>query len=481
MDINYVCRENYAKFNNLKAMKIKLLKNYTNQFKRISGWGKTNFVTVEMASPKTINDITNIIINAQSQSIIARGKGRSYGDAAQLKEGKVLKLNNLKEIYPNYKNQEVTAQSGATIEEILKTIIPQGYFLPVTPGTKNITLGGAIAADVHGKNHHHDGSFGDHIKRIKMINGLGEKITLKPYKEDSGKFNEQFWATIGGMGLTGVIIEATFSIIPIETSFIKEETNRFQRLEDLMQHMIIADNQYKYSVAWIDSMNNNLRGVVTYGNHAQATEIKNKKNKESLSFNPKPITNIPSLIPINLMNKIFIKLFNELWFRKTPKNKKITIQPIEKFFYPLDAIANWNNIYGKDGFIQYQIVVPDEHSKIIKKILMKLKQLNLVSFLPVLKRLGKANKSYLSFPIHGWTLSIDLPANNKRIKKALNEIDKEIQMIGGRIYLAKDSRQSADIFKKTYKSLNHWQTQKKILDPRNIFSSDIATRLKICN
>ncbi len=462
-------------------MNLILKKNYPRKFNKISGWGKTKAVDVEIINPKTIREIQDIIRNSHPKSIIARGAGRSYGDAAQIKKGKVLKLENFKEIFPNYINNEVTAQAGASFEEILRKIIPRGFFLPVTPGTKKITLGGAIAADVHGKNHHRDGSFGDYVKRVILIDGNGKRITLSPYKEDNLEINELFWATIGGMGLTGIIIEATFSIIPIQTSFIKEETNRFTNLDDLMKEMIRLDDQNKYSVAWIDSMNNNFRGILSRGNHATKQEIKKLKDIDYLSFNPHPFTKIPRFIPINLMNRQFVKIFNEWWFRKTPIKIVKRIITIEKFFYPLDAIENWNNIYGVNGFIQYQIIVPETCRYMIRKVLEKLNHINACSFLPVLKRLGKSNKSYLSFPSKGWTLSIDLPANNQKIDKLLEELDQEIIKVGGKLYLAKDARQSDSTFKKTYKSLDTWQKNKKILDPNCIFISDIANRLKICN
>ena len=458
-------------------MKLSLKNNH--QAKSISGWGKSKYVDVEIISPRTIKEIQHIIINSKPNSIIARGTGRSYGDAAQLKEGKVIELKNFKEIFPDFDNNEVTAQAGATLEEILKIIIPKGFFLPVTPGTKKITLGGAIAADVHGKNHHKDGSFGNHVKRISLINGIGKKIILDSKKDDNLEINEQFWATIGGMGLTGIIIDATFSIIPIETAFIQVETTRCRNFDELMIEMIKIDSQY--TVGWIDSMSKNLRGILTSANHAKSQDIINLKGKDKLSFQSKSLTSIPDIIPVNLMSKIAIKIFNEWWFRKYPNKRNKKIVTIDSFFYPLDKINNWNNIYGKNGFIQYQIVVPDEHRSIIKKMLVKLKKINALTFLPILKRLGPGNHSYLSFPISGWTLSVDLPTNNKEIEDVLKEIDKEIANIGGRIYLAKDSRQSESIFKRTYRNFYIWQKQKQLLDPRNIFISDIAKRLNLCN
>ena len=447
--------------------------------KNISGWGKINPVDVDIITPETIEEIKIIINNSKAKSIISRGLGRSYGDAAQIKEGKVLKLNNFKKITPNYQKYEITAQAGATFEEILKVIIPKGFFLPVTPGTKKITLGGAIAADVHGKNHHIDGSFGNYIKRIRLINGSGENIILSPINQNQLENNEKFWATIGGMGLTGIIIDATFSIIPIQTSLIKTEISRHDNLDDLMQKMLEADEKYKYSVAWIDSMNNGLRGILTCGNHITNKDLGNSKDQNYLSFNSKSFTNIPNLIPINLMQRTFIKLFNEFWFRKTSKNISKKLMTIEKFFYPLDAINNWNNIYGRKGFIQYQLFVPEEQKKLIKKILYKLKSINALTFLPVLKRLGAANQGYLSFPSPGWTLSIDLPAPNQKVENVLKEIDKEIAEIGGRFYLAKDSRQSEHIFKKTYPSLDTWKKVQTRLDPQGKFISDMAIRLRI--
>ncbi len=479
MDFNYVFSKNYAELINIKTMKSGKIRKPKKKFKFISGWGKTKPVGVEIISPKTVKEIKDIIITSQPKSIITRGRGRSYGDAAQINKGKVIKLNYFKEIIPNYEQQEITAQAGASIEEILKIIIPKGFFLPVTPGTKKITLGGAIAADVHGKNHYQDGSFGNYIKRIRLINGIGKIITLTPNEENSLSTAELFWATIGGMGLTGIILDATFAIIPIESSLVKVETRRYQNLENLIQDMITAANHYKYTVAWIDSMHDDFRGILSSGNHATKEDLKKYNCKNILSFKPKTLISIPDIIPINCIKKIIIKIFNEIWYRKSPKKRKIELMSIDKFFYPLDKIDKWNNIYGKNGFIQYQIVVPEKNISIIIKVLKKLKKINALSFLPVLKRFSKANKSYLSFPFSGWTLSVDLPANNKKIEMLLDSIDNEIAEIGGKHYLAKDSREKAFIFKKTYTLLSKWRRKQSILDPKQIFMSDLASRLEL--
>ena len=262
---------------------------------------------------------------------------------------------------------ELTVGAGVSFEEILKYIVPLGFFLPVVPGTKFITLGGAIASDVHGKNHHKDGSFGNFLKRVLILNSSSEIIEIGPNHPFSKDEIEMFWATVGGLGLTGIIIEATFSLKKISTSFMKVHTMRFNNIDSMMRKLIETDEEYEYSVAWIDSLNKNIRGILTCANHATENEVKNKKINEKLIYKTKTSFNIHSFFNFNLINNLSIKLFNELWFRRAHKKNKSEIQTISKFFHPLDGLQNWNKLYGENGFYQYQFVVPDESQGLIKK------------------------------------------------------------------------------------------------------------------
>ena len=446
----------------------------------ITGWGLHNPANVNILKPDSIEQLDNIIINSGKNSILARGLGRSYGDAAQIKDKSVFNLLAFDHIYLNKKEGLITAGSGVSIDSLLKKIIPEGFFIPVSPGTRNVTIGGAIASDVHGKNHHLNGSFGNHIKEILLIDGRGNLKKLSSNNSGSEEIKNQFWATIGGMGLTGVIVEATFSLIPIKTSKMLTNTFKHKDLDDVMDAMINTQDNYQYIVAWIDSLSKKNRGVLTVGNHAIESDLlKKDTNKDLLSYHSKSIPSAPSFLPVRLLNKFTVKAFNEIWFRKTPKDKKDEIKSISNFFHPLDSIKNWNKFYGSKGFIQYQFVVPENEYNTIFEILEITKKIRTPSFLTVLKKFGPGNKAFLSFPIKGWTLAIDFPLSLHNLNQTLLKLDEKVLSAGGRIYLAKDSMQSPEMFKRTYHRLNEWKEVRSKMDPNNIFCSDLSKRLNI--
>ena len=440
--------------------------------KTISGWGKTNKVESKIIQPKTIEEVQNLIRSSSTHSLISRGLGRSYGDAAQLKNCAVIDLESFQKFQLFINKGQVRVGAGISFAKLLEKIVPAGFFLPVAPGTKNITVGGAVASDVHGKNHHIDGSFGDHVIEILLIDGYGEIQKLS--RSSNPKL---FWATIGGMGLTGVIIDVTFSLIPINTHLIKVDTIKFNEIDKLMDYMITADKEYKYSVAWIDSLSIKGRGILTCGDHLDLSE--NKISEEELFYKNKQLAKAPSFIPNGILNKFTVRAFNEAWYRKSPKLKKNETQTINQYFYPLDGIDNWNNIYGSQGFIQYQFVVPDNSAPLIKIVLDNLRKNSAPSFLTVLKRFSNSNLAPLSFPKRGWTLAIDIPANIQGIYKTLDDLDEIVASSNGRIYLSKDSRMNSHIFKSTYLGYKEWKEVKNNADPKNIFYSDLARRLKM--
>ena len=442
---------------------------------RISGWGRKNFVKSKLVNFRSKEEIQKFLNQSQDFNCIPRGLGRSYGDAAQLNEEYVFNLNFCNGI--SISGDKVTVGGGVPINQLLEVIIPRGFFLPVSPGSSKVTIGGAIAADVHGKNHHKDGSLGNHIMRILIITGDGKIKELKPTKDKDNKIDDRFWATVGGMGLTGIILEATISLIKVETAFMKVDTMIFNDLNSLMDLMSSKDKEYSYSVAWIDSLHKKYRGVLTCGEHAKTKDLQNI-DKDFLSYDPKSIGSATNLIPNGILNKLTVKAFNEIWFRKS-SSLNGNIQTISEFFHPLDGVSNWNRIYGRKGFYQYQFVVPYENKYFIFKVLDTLKKFSAYSFLTVLKRFGDKNNAFLSFPKPGWTLALDLPASNQDLLKVLEELDNELASLGGRIYLAKDTRQTAEIFKKTYLSYEKWKKVKTYMDPKNIFESDLSRRLEL--
>jgi decaprenylphospho-beta-D-ribofuranose 2-oxidase len=443
--------------------------------KTLSGWGRTNPVTAQVVQPSSVEQLQELVRSAPPCSLIARGLGRSYGDAAQLKDGTVIELPAFDRIVLDPASGTVTAGAGVSLDQILRLIVPAGFFLPVTPGTRNVTVGGAIAADVHGKNHHVDGSFGNHLQRLSLVDGTG---TLRELTPDGGEASF-FWATVGGMGLTGVIVEATFSLIPITSSLISVDTTRYRDLESLMGAMVEADAKYRYSVAWVDSLDPKGRGVLTCGDHAPAEALPKSQQSDPLHYDPKALASTPPFLPGGLLNKLTVRAFNEAWYRKAPKHRVGELQAIAPFFHPLDGVQDWNRIYGPAGFLQYQFAVPNEAAHLVPRALEVLRQVGAPSFLTVLKRFGQSNPAPLSFPIPGWTLAADVPAAVPGLLGALDQLDEEVAAAGGRLYLAKDSRQSATMFVNSYTELQPWSRQLLSLDPNGKMNSSIRSRLII--
>lgn len=458
-------------------MTITLPPGLTAETRTLSGWGRTNPVTCQVVQPSSLAQLQELIRGAPPRSLIARGLGRSYGDAAQLKDGTVIELPAFDRIELDAASGTVTAGAGVSLDQILRVIVPAGFFLPVTPGTRNVTVGGAIAADVHGKNHHVDGSFGNHVQRLLLVDGSGTLRELTPSGRGSFDEAEFFWSTVGGMGLTGVIVEATFSVIPITSSLISVDTTRYRDLESLMAAMVEADTKYRYSVAWVDSLDPKGRGVLTCGDHAPAEALPKAQQADPLHYDPKALASAPPFLPGGLLNKLTVRAFNEAWYRKAPKHRVGELQAIAPFFHPLDGVQDWNRIYGPAGFLQYQFAVPNEAAHLVPRTLEALRQVGAPSFLTVLKRFGPSNPAPLSFPIPGWTLAADVPAAVPGLLVVLDQLDEEVAAAAGRLYLAKDSRQSAEIFRATNANLARWKLAKKKLDPICTVESDCGIRL----
>lgn len=441
----------------------------------LAGWGRTSPSLAQVRMIQSPAQVTDAVLQAGGRGVLARGLGRSYGDAAQNAGGSVLDLQDLRSISLDAKSGLVTAGAGASLDTVMRAIVPLGFFVPVTPGTRMVTVGGAIAADIHGKNHHVDGSFGTHVTSLRVVDGLGQERVLRP----EGAYAEEFWATVGGMGLTGVIVEATFDAIPITSSRMRVDTERADDLDDVMARMVARDDEYRYSVAWIDTISASGRGVLTRGDHAPIEMLPADERTTGLAFAPKPLATVPAIVPSGLLNRLTVKAFNEAWFRKAPRQRSDELQSIGAFFHPLDGVQEWNRGYGPSGFLQYQFVVPDSASDVVGIALKSLREIGAPSFLTVLKRFGPANPAPLSFPCPGWTLAADVPATVPGLGTTLDRLDELVAAAGGRLYLAKDSRQSPDLVARTYPRLGQWQSVRDRMDPRGVFTSDLARRLSL--
>lgn len=457
-------------------MTITLPAGLTAETRTLTGWSRTNPVTAQVVQPNSVEQLQELVRAAPPRSLIPRGLGRSYGDAAQVKNGLVIELPALDRIVLDPASGTVTTGAGVSLDQLLRVIVPAGFFLPVTPGTRNVTVGGAIAADVHGKNHHVDGSFGNHVHQLLLVDGRGTLRVLTPSGRGNVEEAECFWATVGGMGLTGVIVEATVSLIPITSSLISVDTTRHHDLESLMAGMVEADASYRYCVAWVDSLDFRGRGVLTCGNHTQIDTLPRAQQADPLHYNPKALAWAPRFLPGGLLNKLTVRTFNEAWYRKAPRQRKGALRPMAPFFHPLDGVEDWNRIYGPAGFLQYQFAVPDQAAHLVPRTLEALRQVGAPSFLTVLKRFGQSNPAPLSFPMPGWTLAADLPVAVPGLLKVLDQLDQEIAAAGGRLYLAKDSRQSAGMLKKSYSKLATWQASRARMDPLKVFSSSLFER-----
>ena len=440
----------------------------------LSGRGRTSPTVARVVAVGSIDDVQALIAGAGPRGVLARGLGRSYGDAAQSGGADVLDLASMSGISLDPEGGVVTAGAGVSLDALMRVIVPAGFFVPVTPGTRMVTVGGAIAADVHGKNHHVEGTFGAHVQSLTLVDGTGERRVIGP--NDGG---EEFWATVGGMGLTGIITEASFDLIPITSSLISVDTDRVLHLDDLMSHMIARDDEYRYSVAWIDSAHPSGRGVLTRGDHAPADWLPPKRRASPLAYSAKALGTVPPVFPSGLVNPLTMRAFNEMWFRKAPKSRQGELQSIGAFFHPLDVAQDWNRGYGPRGFLQYQFAVPDQAAHLVAVTLERLRAIGALSPVTVLKRFGAANPAPLSFPQPGWTLAIDVPAGVDGLAGVLDGLDELVLAAGGRLYLAKDSRMSPAMMAASYPRLGEWQRVRDRMDPRGIFVSDLSRRLSL--
>lgn len=401
---------------------------------KITNWGLYPVIDAEMKSGETLREVKNFLM--ENKEVIARGNGRSYGDAAL--SDAIFSTKRLNKFISFDRIEGVLeCESGVLLSDILEISVPQGYFLNVTPGTKFISVGGAIASDVHGKNHHAEGCFSEYVISFQLMKANGEVIQCSRQENE-----EVFWATIGGMGLTGIILSAKIKLKNIESSYIRQESIKAENLDEIFQ-LFDESEDWTYTVAWIDCLQkgkNIGRSILMRGEHALRDELPASLKKEPLKVKKKNALSVPFYFPSFVLNSLSIKVFNWLYYRKQSKKEVKNFVHYEPFFYPLDVIHQWNKIYGKKGFIQYQMVIPKERGKEgMKKILETIAKSGNGSFLAVLKLFGKNNpQAYNSFPIEGYTLALDFKVNSK-LPKLVSDLDKVVEEFGGRIYLTKDA------------------------------------------
>ena len=447
----------------------------------LHGWGRASGTMSHLAQIDSVADAVSALRSSDSQrGVVPRGLGRSYGDAAQNAGGTALdltKMNRILSVDAGAEPPTVTVQAGVSLDALMRALLPFGLWVPVLPGTRQVTIGGAIAADVHGKNHHTQGSFGNHVRSLDLLMADGEVRTLTP----EGETERVFWATIGGMGLTGAVLRATVNLQRTETAYFTVDTDRCTDLDDLMQKMSDGDDAYIYSVAWFDAVTRGRhlgRGVLTRGNKATLADLPAKLRRDPLKFVAPSLGTMPEIFPNRMINKATAKAFSAAWYYKAPQHRMGEIQNITQFFHPLDRVAEWNRVYGPHGFLQYQFVVPFDQADIFRGCVETIVNSGHLSCVNVLKRLGPGNPAPLSFPMPGWTLTVDLPIEHG-LDRLCDALDEQVIAAGGRVYLAKDSRLSAAAFRKMYPRLEEFLAIRREVDPDGIFNSDLARRLEI--
>lgn len=443
----------------------------------LTGWGRTAPSAASVGTPSSTDQLLDAVRCAPSRGVVARGLGRSYGDPAQNAGGLVLETTGLDRITAfDPAAATVTAQSGVSIGRLLSVLADHGLFVPVTPGTRAVTLGGAIAADVHGKNHHRDGSIGRHLERMTILLADGSRRVVGPGPDADP---ELFWATLGGMGLTGIVLDATVRALPIAIPWMSVDTRRAGNLDELLAALDDAD-QRRYSVAWVDCLTTGRsagRGVVTSGDHAAVEEAREWRRRSSPDPDPAARLTTPGWVPPGLLNRWTVAAFNEAWFRHAPRRRTGERQAPSSFFHPLDGVAGWNGLYGRAGLVQYQCVVPDVST--LRDVLTGLRSARTPTFLAVLKKFGPGNPGPLSFPRPGWTLALDIPASVDGLAALLDRLDTRVAEAGGSVYLAKDSRMRPELVPTFYPRLDEWHALRDRVDPHRLWQSDLSRRLSL--
>lgn len=422
-------------------------------------WGlypKLNTQKAELNWQDQISSVAN-----ENKSYLACGLGRSYGDSCLLQgtDGILLSSsqNRHRILHFDQDTGIIEAEAGLSFDDLIQFALPRGFFPPVTPGTKYVTVGGAIANDVHGKNHHLEGTFAHHVLSFDLWRSDGQVLTCTPDQN-----SDFFAATVGGLGLTGLILKAKFQLKPVNSDLIFSETIPFSDLTDFFK-ISQESKDFEYTVAWIDTLARGKslgRGLYMRGRHASLEESKGRKSKihkQSLS--------VPFFFPNGVLNSTSVRVFNSLYYRKTLGRKKVGLQHYDPFFYPLDQVRNWNRIYGTTGFLQYQSVVPKSQAEdVTREMLKEVSQSGISSFLSVLKEFGnKPSLGLLSFAREGVTLAMDIPIKGKLSFELLDRLDQIVMSAGGGLYPAKDARMSSATFQKSYPRLQEFLKYK---DPK---------------
>jgi len=440
----------------------------------LSGWGRFPVETCNVYRPEARDELTAVLTSAGETSLLPRGLGRSYGDAALNAEAGVISMLRLNRLLSLDEEAGVLeCEAGVSLHDVLEAVMPRGLFLSVVPGTRFVTVGGAIASDIHGKNHHRDGTFSRFVESMTLLTPAGEVVRCSPEE-----YRDLFWATVGGMGLTGVILTARLRLTRIQTRYMTVDYRRSQDLDATLSAFEVSDPDYRYSVAWIDCVARGAalgRSILMLGGHAPAERVRDAALDARMGL---PRLSVPFDAPSWSLNGLTVRAFNELYYR-AHRTRSDAVVRADKFFFPLDGIGDWNRMYGRRGFVQYQAVVPPADGvRAIRALLERLSSSGRASFLAVLKKMGPEGDGMLSFPMEGYTLALDIP-RRRGLGKLLAALDRIVLEAGGRVYLTKDASLAAGAFRDMYPGLGRFRSVKEALDPDGLFSSSLARRLGV--
>ena len=450
----------------------------TLETKSLWGWGRTAPTVAQVLSTPDVEAIAKAVAHAGKRGVIARGLGRSYGDNAQNGGGLVVDMTPLDKIHTiDADTGLVDVDAGVSLDKLMRAALPMGLWVPVLPGTRQVTIGGAIACDIHGKNHHSAGSFGDHVRSMDLLTADGEVRRITPDGDDS----DLFWATVAGNGLTGIILRATVAMTPTETAYFIADGDVTRTLDETIAfHSDGTESNYTYSSAWFDAISAPPklgRAAISRGSLATLDQLPAKLQRNPLKFDAPQLLTFPDIFPNGLANKYTFGPIGELWYRKSGTYRG-KVQNLTQFYHPLDMFGEWNRAYGSLGFGQYQFVVPTEAVDEFKAILVDIQRSGHYSFLNVFKLFGPGNDAPLSFPIAGWNVCVDFPVK-PGLNEFLNDLDRRVLEFGGRVYTAKDSRTTAAMFHAMYPRIDEWISLRRKVDPDGVFASDMARRLEL--
>ncbi|GAA3363977.1 FAD-binding oxidoreductase [Saccharopolyspora gregorii] len=449
------------------------------QNRKLMGWARTAPTHAHVLSTPDVDAIARAVREADERGVIARGLGRSYGDVSQNAGGTVIDmtaLNRIHDIDPD--KAVVDVDAGVSLDQLMKAALPHGLWVPVLPGTRQVTIGGAIGCDIHGKNHHSHGSFGNHVLSMDLLTADGEVRTLTP----DGEGSELFWATVGGVGLTGIVLRAKVKMKRTESAYFIVDADRTKDLDETLELFSNgSDMNYDYSMAWFDAISTGPklgRSAFSRGSLAKLDELPPKLRADPLKFDAPQLLTFPDVFPNGLANKLTFSTLSEVWYRKTPKAGRGQVQNLTAFYHPLDMFGEWNRAYGSNGFLQYQFILPFEQHEALRTLVKRIAESGHVSFLNVLKRMGDSSRAPLSFAMPGWTITVDFPIKDG-LSRFCQELDEVVLGAGGRLYFAKDSRTTPEMIQQMYPRLDEWREVRAAVDPQGIFHSDLSRRLAL--